>query len=98
MKFVEKLYDGLLNSPVQSAVALVILLIALPLIRSALREKPPATPPTPVPIEVESAWMIQNLTRMQMDIEAIKERLGVMSNQIAGVASLMKRRNRKPKT
>jgi len=97
MKFLEKLYDGLTNTPVQSAVALVILLLAYPLIRSALREKPPAVPPHPVPIEVESAWMIQNLTRMQMDIEAIKDRLGVMSNQISGLASLLKRRNRKPK-
>jgi hypothetical protein len=98
MKFVEKLYDGLLNSPVQSAVALVILLIALPLIRSALREKPPETPPAPVPIEVESAWMIQNLTRMQMDIEGIKELLKVLSNKIDGTAKLIRRQSRKPKT
>ncbi|MBR1150066.1 hypothetical protein [Bradyrhizobium sp. JYMT SZCCT0428] len=98
MTFVEKVYDGLFNFPVQSAAALVIILLALPLIRSGLREKPPAPPPQPVPIEVESAWMIQNLTRMQMDIENIKGRLDVLSSQVKGVAALLKRRERrKPK-
>jgi hypothetical protein len=43
--------------------------------------------------------MIQNLTRMQMDIQSINERLGVISNQVAGVAKLLKRRaNRAAKT
>ncbi|MDP1867016.1 MAG: hypothetical protein Q8L13_11835 [Bradyrhizobium sp.] len=99
-KIVERLYDGLASNTLQTVGALIIFLLALPLIRSGLREKPPPAPPPapPVPIEIESAWLIQNLTRMQMDIDAIKERLGVMSNQISGVAQLLKRRQgRKPK-
>jgi len=98
-KIIERLYEGLLSNTLQTVGALIIFLLALPLIRSGLREKPPAPPPPPpVPIEVESAWLIQNVTRMQMDIDRIKDLMGVMSNQIAGVAQLIKRRQtRKPK-
>jgi hypothetical protein len=99
-KILERQYEGLLSNTLQTVGALIIFLLALPLIRSGLREKPPAPPPPPpppVPIEVESAWLIQNVTRMQMDIDQIKDLMGVMSNQIAGVAQLIKRRQSKPK-
>ncbi len=95
-KFLERVYDNLLAQPFNTVGALIILMIALPLIRSGLREKPP--PPPASPVEIESPWMIQNLTRMQMDIENIKDQIGVLSSQVKGVASLLKRRERrKPK-
>lgn len=99
LKFLERIYDGLINNPFNTVGALIVLLLALPLIRSGLRDKdpPPPPPPQPVPIEVESAWMIQNLTRMQMDIDAIKERLVVLSSQVSGIAKLLKKRQSKPK-
>ena len=91
---VERIYDGLISNSLNTVGALIIFLLALPLIRAGLRDRspPPAPQPAPIPIEVESAWMIQNLTRMQMDIAAINDRLGVISNQVAGVAKLLKRR------
>lgn len=64
-------------------------------------KKPPAVTPAPraTPVEIESPWLIQNLTRMQMDIEAIKDSLDVTNNRISGIASLLKRRQkRKPNT
>lgn len=96
---VDRIYDGLLNNPFNTVGALLILIIALPLIKSALREKPvpppaPPLPERPVPIEVESAWFVQNVTRMQMDIESIDERLKLLSSQIAGVAQLIKRQGK----
>jgi hypothetical protein len=94
---IERIYDGLISNSLNTVGALIIFLLALPLIRAGLRDRspPPAPPPPappPVPIEVESAWMIQNLTRMQIDIDSINDRLGVISNQVAGVAKLLKRR------
>lgn len=97
----DRIYDGLINSPLATVGALIIFLLALPLIRAGFRDKPTtppaATDPRPIPIEIESAWLVQNVTRMQMDIDAIKNLLGVLSNQIAGVAQMIKRRqSRKP--
>jgi hypothetical protein len=98
--FAERIYDGLTSRPIQTVGALIIFLIALPLIRAGLRAPPPSQavsplpPDKPVPIEIESAWFVQNVTRMQMDIDTIKDRMGVLSNQVAGVAQLIKRQGR----
>lgn len=96
-KLLERIYDGLTSSPLQTVGALIIFLIALPLIRAGLRERPPAPPATPSPIEIESPWFVQNFLQMQKDVEAIKAQLGVLSNQVAAIAKLMRRRQAKPK-
>lgn len=94
----DKIFDGLLNNGLNTVGALIIFLLALPLIRMGLREKPtpPAVPADQKasPIEIESAWLVQNVTRMQMDIDNIKGLLGVLSNQVAGVAQLIKRQGK----
>ena len=97
IKFLERIYDGLVSSPFNTVGALIIFLLALPLIRSGLREKPPAPPePPPHPIEIESPWFVQNFLQMQTDVAKIKDHLGVISNQVAGIAKLLRRRqNRK---
>lgn len=95
LKFVERIYDGLISNPFNTVGALIILLLALPMIRAGLRERPAPPPlPTMSPVEIESPWLIQNLTRMQLDIEQAKLQLGIISNKIDGIASLLKRRQR----
>lgn len=100
LKFVEKIYDGLISNPLNTVGALIIFLLALPMIRAGLKDKPQPPPLPPVtPVEIESPWLIQNLTRMQLDVEGMKGQLGVLSNKIDGIAKLLKRRQRnKPKS
>jgi hypothetical protein len=94
-KFLEKVYDGLISNPFNTIGALIIFLLALPMIRAGLKDKPPPLPQPPIsPVEIESPWLIQNLTRMQLDIEGIQGQLGIMSNKIDGIAKLLKRRQR----
>lgn len=101
LKFVEKIYDGLISNPLNTVGALIIFLLALPMIRAGLKDKPqpPPLPPPVTPVEIESPWLIQNLIKMQLDIDGINRQLGVISNKIDGIAKLLKRRQRnKPKT
>jgi hypothetical protein len=55
---VERIHIGLITSSLNAVGVLIIFLLALPLICAGLRERPLAAP---VPIEVESASMIQTL-------------------------------------
>ena len=99
MKSIERLFDALLASPLNAVGALVIFLLALPLIKQGLRDRPaPPAPPAPAPIEIESPWFVQNFLQMQDDVAKIRARLDVLSNPVAGIAALLKRRAaRKPK-
>ncbi len=95
-KLLERIYDGLTSSPLQTVGALIIFLLALPLIRAGLREKPPAPPPPAAsPIEIESPWFVQNFLQMQKDVEKIKAALPIMSGQLAAIAKLLRRRQPK---
>lgn len=98
-KLLERIWDGLISNPLNTVGALIIFLLALPLIRAGLRDRPPAPPPAPSsPIEVESPWFVQNFLQMQSDIEKIKEQLVVLSGQVAGITTLLRRRQpKKPK-
>jgi hypothetical protein len=87
---------------IQVAVAITVPLLAVVLayvVRS--KERPASSPPVaPAPsrIEIESPWMIQNLTRMQIDIETIKDGQGLLGNKVDGIAKLLRQRHaRKPK-
>ncbi|QDW38995.1 hypothetical protein FFI89_018700 [Bradyrhizobium sp. KBS0727] len=94
MKLLERIYDGLTSNTLQTVGALIIFLLALPLIRAGLREKPQAPPPPqPSPIEVESPWFVQNFLQMQTDVERMKDQLGGISSQLAGVVKLLRRRH-----
>jgi len=102
MKFIERIYDGLISSPLNTVGALIIFLLALPLIRKGLRDRPPAAQPppapAPAPIEIESPWFVQNFLQMQDDVAKIKRTQEMLSSKIDGIASLLKRRaSRKPK-
>lgn len=93
---------------VQGAVAILVLVIAALLAWATLRKQlpqpagpAPPVPPTqaPVPIQVESPWLVQHLVEMHLDIENIKTiqaaqetHLRVLGSKIDGIASLLKRR------
>ncbi|ODM71663.1 hypothetical protein [Bradyrhizobium elkanii] len=97
-KLLERIYDGLTSSPLNTVGALIIFLIALPLIRAGFRDRSPAPPapqPPPVPIQIESPWLTQQVIEMHFEIEQIKERLGIVSNQVKGIATLLRRRERR---
>lgn len=97
-KLLERIYDGLTSNPLNTVGALIIFLLALPLIRAGLRSQPPpAAPPVPppVPIQIESPWMTQHMVEIHFEIEQIKLQLGVLSNQIKGIATLLRRRERR---
>lgn len=100
-KLLEGSFTALGRFPiVQLAVAIVVLAVAGLMIRSALRERstPPAPPPA-TPIQIESPWLIQHLVEMHLDIVQTKKTMDLMSGQLAGIVSLLKRRQRKrPKT
>ncbi|WP_375782927.1 hypothetical protein ACE10Z_23725 [Bradyrhizobium sp. Pha-3] len=100
-KLLERIYDGLTSTPLNTVGALIIFLIALPLIRAGFRDGKPSAPPPmqpPVPIQIESPWLTQQLIEMHYEIEKIEERLGVLSNQVKGIATLLRRREqREPK-
>lgn len=102
-KLLDRVWEGLSSAPLQTVAALIIFLLALPLIRAGFRDKasPPASPPAPLPppapIEIESPWFVQNFLQMQKDVEAVSTQLRVLSNKVDGVAQLLKRRaGRKP--
>jgi hypothetical protein len=95
-KFLDRIYDGLLTSPLSTIGALIIFLLALPLIKKGLAEKPPPpAPPAPTPIQIESPWLTQHLVEMHFEIEQIKGHMSVLSNQVKGVAQLIRRRERR---
>lgn len=93
---------------VQGAVAILVLVIAALLAWATLRKQLPqpgspstgaAAPPAPVPIQVESPWLVQHLVEMHLDIEenkkaveAIEVHLGTIGAKIDGITSLLKRR------
>jgi hypothetical protein len=92
---------------VQGAVAILVLVIAALLAWATLRKQMPASSagataaPTasPVPIQIESPWLVQHLVEMHLDIEKIKNALAaqeshqrVLGSKIDGIASLLKRR------
>lgn len=93
---------------VQGAVAILVLVIAALLAWATLRKQLPqpaasgqgAPPPQPpIPIQVESPWLVQHLVEMHLNIENIKTtmaaqetHLRVTSSKIDGIASLLKRR------
>jgi hypothetical protein len=97
-KLFDRIWDGLTSAPLQTVAALIIFLLALPLIRAGFRDnKPPAPPPAPAPIEIESPWFVQNFLQMQKDVEAMSTQLRVLSSKVDGIAQLLKRRaGRKP--
>lgn len=80
---------------VQGSVAILVLVFAALLARGALKERlpPPGAPPQPpIPIQVESPWMTQNLLQMQLDLERIADALKALNSKVDGIASLLKRR------
>jgi hypothetical protein len=100
-KLFDRIWDGLSSAPLQTVAALIIFLLALPLIRAGFRDRPPsqASPPSPpsTPIEIESPWFVQNFLQMQNDMEKMVEQLGLVSSKVDGLARLLKRRaGRKP--
>lgn len=82
------------SSPMQSIVAvLVVLLMAFPLIRSALKavqpEHPPAAPPPPslAPPGITSEWLIATLVGIQLGIDRMhnkQEELQEVAEKIRG--------------
>ncbi|MCP1832852.1 hypothetical protein [Bradyrhizobium sp. USDA 4545] len=96
-RLLERVYDGLTSSPLNTVGALIIFLIALPLIRAGFRDRPAAPPAQqpPVPIQIESPWLTQQLIEIHYEVEKIEERLGVLSNQVKGIATLLRRRERR---
>lgn len=85
-------FDVLSQWPlVEGAVAILVLVFAGLLARGALKERLPPQQQS-IPIQVESPWMTQNLLQMQLDVERIKDGLGVLIGKVDGVAALLKRR------
>lgn len=100
-KLIDRIWEGLTSSPLQAVSALIIFLIALPLIRSSYKAPPapapPVAPPQPAPIEIESPWFVQNFLQMQSDVEKLRDQVALLSSQVAGIAQLLRRRSgRKP--
>jgi len=99
--------------PMQNVVAfLIVLLLALPLIRAGLKElrsprRPElSAPPPPVPIQIESPWLLQHLVEMHLAIEEIKKGVDAANAKadtnaasLASIAKLLRQRaNRQTKT
>ncbi|MCC8968185.1 hypothetical protein H8A95_39250 [Bradyrhizobium sp. Pear76] len=90
---------------VQGAVAILVLVIASLLAFSAVKrqphqaEKPAAPAPTPVPVQIESPWLVQHLVEMHLDIENVRKtldeinaRLNTNAAAVAGIVTLLRRR------
>jgi hypothetical protein len=76
-KLLEAAFKSLDRWPiVQLAFAALILTIAVTMIMKGLREKPPATaPPPPLPIQVESPWLLIEIERIKTQCQAIERSL-----------------------
>ena len=110
-KWLERLWEGLTSNALSTVAALIIFLLALPLIRAGIGKPasppplPPPSPapvllppPAPVPIQIESPWLTQHLVEMHLEIEHIKHSLQVLSSKVDGISQLLRRRQqRKPK-
>ena len=88
--------------PMQNVVAfLVVLLLAAPLIRAGWREfrnsetekKPTtaATPPAPELIQ-QTPWLIETLTRIQLEIEQLTRAVEELRVLTAGIDKIVRRR------
>ncbi|WP_424627565.1 hypothetical protein [Bradyrhizobium sp. SYSU BS000235] len=82
------------SPPMQSVLALVIvLLVAFPLIRGALREgkAPPAVPPVlpspPPPLIQETPWLITTLTGIQIRIDQMLSKQDDIAEGICDVSA-----------
>lgn len=92
--------------PMQNLVAfLIVLLLALPLLRAGLRElrsskRDEMMPrPAPVPIQIESPWLLQHLVEMHLSIEEIKRGVDASNAKadtnaasLASIAKLLRQR------
>lgn len=85
---VEWAIDQFTKSPqMQSVVAaIIVLLLAFPLIRGALKAVHPAVPPPPpTPIIQETPWLITTVTGVQIRIDQMLERQGELADSIASL-------------
>src|ERR1017187_8581755 len=69
---------GIINSapPIQNMAAFaVVLLAAIPMLLSGIRRFMGVTPPVPPPADLiqQTPWLIQMVTTIQMDIEALQK-------------------------
>lgn len=85
-KLLDRLWDGLAGNPLSTVAALIIFLLALPLIRAGIY-RPPAAPPgsTPPPspgTDVDPRWLIPNLMQMQSDVAELRREIGELSARL----------------
>jgi hypothetical protein len=87
--------------PMQNVIAfLIVLCLAAPLIRAGWREfknrekKPEALPaPAPAPELIQQTpWLIETLTRIQLEIEQLGRDVAKVSSQVDVVDKIMRRR------
>lgn len=88
-QIVEWALGELSKSPaMQSLVAVIIvLLLAFPLIRGALKAVQPAPSPPPTPIIQETPWLITTLTGIQIRIDQMHEKQDGIRESVEGMRS-----------
>ena len=86
-QIIEWALGELSKSPaMQSFLAVVIvLLMAFPLIRGALKAVKPVAPPPPTPIIQETPWLITTLTGIQIRVDQMHEKQDNLRVSIDGV-------------
>lgn len=91
LKFLERIFQGLTDAPIQSTVALVIFLLAIPFIRKGLRERPPAPPPTPVsaPLEVTQPWIGPQILHQTFEVDRLHRRIDDLRSDLAMLIKAM---------
>lgn len=62
------LFEALTKSPLNATVSLIIFLLAMPLIIKGLRDRK-EEPPPPVPIQVESPWLVIELNVISTSLQ-----------------------------
>lgn len=99
LEFATEIFAALQKGPIQAVVSLIILLVALPLLYKAVRDKesqPPASPSAPTtPIQVESPWMVIELNTISTSVQEIRRELAEVRRLVEYSIALIKNNNRK---
>jgi hypothetical protein len=105
-ELIKQAFDVLATWPlVQGAVAILVLVIASLLAWSSVRRQVSpqvSRPAPPVPVQIESPWLVQHLVEMHLDIERIKTsqeagnaKLDAIFAAVTGAVVLLRRRNKR---
>lgn len=90
LKFLERIFQGLSDAPIQSTVALVIFLLAIPFIRKGLRERPPAPPaPPPASLEVSQPWVGQQILHQTFEVDRLHRRIDDLRADLSAMMKLV---------